>query len=157
MIRKDCYLNGYRARSGVIETGAVTVGAGAFVGEQTVLDIGTTLGDGAQLGHASALHAGQAVPAGQGWHGSPAQPAGARLRLPDRAAGPLRHPAPGHHLHRPAAAGGRRHRRRWRQPRRRCCCPTPAMLTHLLAGRPDDELGVRAGRGGDLRGRRSSA
>ena len=44
VIRKDCYLNGYRARSGVIETGAVTVGAGAFVGEETVLDIDTALG-----------------------------------------------------------------------------------------------------------------
>ena len=76
VIRKDAYLNGYRARSGVIETGAVTLGADVFVGEQTVLDIGATLGDGAQLGHSSALHAGQAVPAGQCWHGSPAQPAG---------------------------------------------------------------------------------
>lgn len=76
VIRKDCYLNGYRARSGVIETGAVTVGAGAFVGEHTVLDIGTVLGDGAQLGHTSALHTGQVVPPGQCWHGSPAQPAG---------------------------------------------------------------------------------
>jgi len=75
VIRKDCYLNGYRARSGVIETGSVTVGAGAFVGEETVLDIDTVLADRAQLGHASALHAGQAVPAGQVWHGSPAQPA----------------------------------------------------------------------------------
>ena len=77
VIRKDAYLNGYRARSGVIETGAVTLGANVFVGQHTVLDIGTTLGDGAQLGHSSALHAGQAVPAGQCWHGSPAQPAGA--------------------------------------------------------------------------------
>jgi non-ribosomal peptide synthetase-like protein len=76
VIRKDCYLNGYRARSGVIETGPVTVGAGAFVGEETVLEIGSVLGDEAQLGHSSALHAGQAVPAGQVWHGSPAQPAG---------------------------------------------------------------------------------
>ncbi len=76
VIRKGVYLNGYRARSGVIETGAVTLGADVFVGEQTVLDIGTTLGDGAQLGHSSALHTGQAVPAGQCWHGSPAQPAG---------------------------------------------------------------------------------
>ena len=75
VIRKDTYLNGYRARSGVIETGAVTVGANVFVGEQTVLDIDTTIGDDAQLGHSSALHAGQAVPAGQCWHGSPAQPA----------------------------------------------------------------------------------
>jgi len=75
VIRKDSYLNGYRARAGLIETGPVTVGAAVFVGEQTVLDIGTVLGDGAQLGHASALHTGQAVPAGQCWHGSPAQPA----------------------------------------------------------------------------------
>jgi non-ribosomal peptide synthetase-like protein len=76
VIRKDSYLPGYRAQSGVIATGAVTVGAGAFVGEQTVLDIDTVLGEAAQLGHASALHAGQVVPAGQVWHGSPAQPAG---------------------------------------------------------------------------------
>ncbi len=76
VIRKDCYLNGYRAQAGYIETGPVTVGAGAFAGEVTVLDIDTALGDGAQLGHASALHAGQVVPAGQCWHGSPAEPAG---------------------------------------------------------------------------------
>ena len=44
-----------------------------FVGEKTVLDIDTSMGDGAQLGHASALHSGQAVPAGERWHGSPAQ------------------------------------------------------------------------------------
>ena len=44
-----------------------------FVGEKTVLDIGTSMGDGAQLGHASSLHSGQAVPAGERWHGSPAE------------------------------------------------------------------------------------
>ena len=43
----------------------------SFVGEKTVLDIGTSIGDGAQLGHSSSLHAGQAVPAGERWHGSP--------------------------------------------------------------------------------------
>ena len=76
VIRKDSYLNGYRAQSGVIETGTITIGAGAYAGEQTFLDIGTTLGDAAQLGHASSLHTSQAVPAGQVWHGTPAQPAG---------------------------------------------------------------------------------
>jgi non-ribosomal peptide synthetase-like protein len=76
VIRKDTYLSGYRARAGAIETGAVTIGAGAFIGEHTVLDIGTALGDGTQLGHASALLTGQAVPAGACWHGSPAEPAG---------------------------------------------------------------------------------
>lgn len=77
VVRKDAFLNGYRARAGVIETGAVTIGADAFVGEQTVLDIDTAIGDGAQLGHSSSLQCGQSVPAGECWHGSPAQPAGA--------------------------------------------------------------------------------
>jgi non-ribosomal peptide synthetase-like protein len=75
VIRKDTFISGYRARACVIETGAITVGRGAFVGERTVIDINTAVGDGAQLGHASGLLAGQAVPAGACWHGSPAQPA----------------------------------------------------------------------------------
>ena len=41
VVRKNCYLNGYRARGGVIEIAPVTLGADVFVGEQTVLDIGT--------------------------------------------------------------------------------------------------------------------
>jgi len=75
VVRKDTFMSGYRARAGMIETGPITIGAGAFVGEHSVLDINTSLGDRAQLGHASALLAGQAVPAGQCWHGSPAEPA----------------------------------------------------------------------------------
>jgi non-ribosomal peptide synthetase-like protein len=75
VIRKDVFINGYRARAGAIETGAVVLGRDAFVGERTVIDICTAMGDGAQLGHASALLAGQAVPAGACWHGSPAEPA----------------------------------------------------------------------------------
>ncbi len=75
VIRKDSHVTCYRAVGGRIETGPVTIGSNAFVGEMTVIDIGTTLGDGAQLGHTSSLHTGQAVPAGQCWHGSPAQPA----------------------------------------------------------------------------------
>ena len=75
VIRRDAYLNGYRASSGVIETGAVSLGANVFVGEKTVLDINTAVGDGTQVGHSSALHAGQALPPGQCWHGSPAEPA----------------------------------------------------------------------------------
>ena len=76
VIEKDTYLNGYRARSGVLELGAVSVGRDAFVGEHCVLDIATTLHDGAQLGHASSLQAGQTVPGGARWHGSPAETAG---------------------------------------------------------------------------------
>ncbi len=74
VIRKEAIFNGYRAQSGRIETGAVTLGRDVFVGERSVLDIHTSMDDGAQLGHASALHSGQAVPAGERWHGCPAQP-----------------------------------------------------------------------------------
>ncbi|MEV5508707.1 Pls/PosA family non-ribosomal peptide synthetase [Streptomyces orinoci] len=74
VIRKDSYLLCYRAEAGRIQTGPVTIGRNAFIGEQTVLDIHTSMGDGAQLGHASALQHGEAVPAGRHWHGSPAQP-----------------------------------------------------------------------------------
>nr|WP_030671079.1 Pls/PosA family non-ribosomal peptide synthetase [Streptomyces rimosus] len=73
VIRKDAYLTCYRARAGVIRTGTVTLGQDVLISEATVLDIGTSLGDGAQLGHASSLHPGQTVPAGEHWHGSPAQ------------------------------------------------------------------------------------
>ncbi|MBK1783313.1 Pls/PosA family non-ribosomal peptide synthetase [Prauserella cavernicola] len=75
VVRKESFLLGYRAHAGRIQTGPVTLGRDVFVGEKTVLDIGTSMGDGAQLGHTSALHSGMAVPEGQRWHGSPAQPA----------------------------------------------------------------------------------
>jgi non-ribosomal peptide synthetase-like protein len=73
VIRKDSFFSCYRAHDGVIQLGAVTIGKDVLVNEATVLDIGTSLGDGAQLGHTSSLHPGQAVPAGERWHGSPAQ------------------------------------------------------------------------------------
>ena len=73
VIRKDAFLTCYRAHAGWIQTGPVTLGRKVFVGEKSVLDINTSMGDAASLGHTSALHAGQAVPAGQRWHGSPAQ------------------------------------------------------------------------------------
>ena len=74
LIPKDTMFSGYRAHSGVIQTGRVTIGREAHLGEMTVLDIETTVGDRAELGHSSALHAGQSIPPGQVWHGSPAQP-----------------------------------------------------------------------------------
>jgi non-ribosomal peptide synthetase-like protein len=73
VIDKDTFLGGYRAVSGMIQTGSVSIGKDVFIGEKVVLDIGTSLGDGAQLGHASSLHEGQAVPAGEHWHGSPGE------------------------------------------------------------------------------------
>ena len=74
VIRKEAFLLCYRAQAGRIQTGTVTLGRDVFVGEKAVLDINTEMGDGAQLGHTSSLHAGQVVPAGEHWHGSPAQP-----------------------------------------------------------------------------------
>src|SRR5207237_516491 len=47
LIRKEAIFNGYRAQAGRIEIGAVTLGADAFVGERSVLDINTSIGDGA--------------------------------------------------------------------------------------------------------------
>jgi non-ribosomal peptide synthetase-like protein len=73
VIRRESSFLCYRVQAGRIETGPVTLGRDVYVGEWSVLDIGTSMGDGAQLGHASALHSGQAVPAGERWHGSPAQ------------------------------------------------------------------------------------
>ncbi|MFF9580606.1 Pls/PosA family non-ribosomal peptide synthetase [Streptomyces achromogenes] len=91
LIRKDSYFLGYRAYAGRIQTGRVTIGRDAFVGEKTVLDIDTSLGDGAQLGHSSALHRGQAVPDGERWHGSPAEPTDVdHVRVPPARCGTLR-------------------------------------------------------------------
>jgi len=73
VIRKDCYLNGYRACAGLIQTGTVALGSNVVVSEHTVLEIGASMGDGARLAHASCLQTGQSVPDGESWHGSPAQ------------------------------------------------------------------------------------
>ena len=51
----------------------MTLGRNVLVSEKTTFDIGTSMGDDSQLGHASSLQTGQAVPAGQSWHGSPAE------------------------------------------------------------------------------------
>jgi non-ribosomal peptide synthetase-like protein len=73
VIRKESSFTGYRAVNGVLQVGPVTLGRYTHVGEKSVLDIATSMGDGAQLGHSSTLQAGQSVPAGQSWHGCPAE------------------------------------------------------------------------------------
>jgi len=73
VISKDSYFSCYNAHNGQIQTGPVTIGKDAFVGEMTVLEIGSSLGDGAQLGHSSSLHPGQSVPRGEHRCGSPAR------------------------------------------------------------------------------------
>ena len=74
IIRKGASFACYRAHAGMIQTGTVTLGRDVVIGEATILDINTSVGEGSQLGHASALHANRVVPAGERWHGSPAQP-----------------------------------------------------------------------------------
>ena len=81
VIRKDSFFSCYRAQAGLIQIGPVTLGRDVFVGEQTVLDIGTSMGDATELGHSSSLHTGQAVPAGEHWHGSPAQRTAVEYRM----------------------------------------------------------------------------
>ena len=71
VIRKDSFINGYRAHAGFIHVGPITIGENAVISEATVIDIDTSMGDETQLGHASSLHAGQTVPNGQRWHGTP--------------------------------------------------------------------------------------
>jgi non-ribosomal peptide synthetase-like protein len=91
VIRRDTTFSGYRARAQMIETGRVSIGCNAFVGEHTVLDLNTSVGDGAQLGHASALLEGQSVPDGERWHGSPARRTQVDYRrLPEVECGRLR-------------------------------------------------------------------
>ncbi len=71
VIRKDSFINGYRAHAGFIHVGPISIGKNAVISEATVIDIDTSMGDDTQLGHASSLHSGQTVPDGQHWHGSP--------------------------------------------------------------------------------------
>ncbi len=73
VIRRGCSFTGYRAVAGRLQIGPVTLGSDVLVSENTVLDIGTTMGEGAALGHSSSLQTGQSVPAGHSWHGSPAE------------------------------------------------------------------------------------
>jgi len=71
VIRKDSFFSCYRGRGGLIETGRVTLGKNVYIGEATVIDIGTAMGNDTQLGNSSSLHTGQSVPDGERWHGSP--------------------------------------------------------------------------------------
>lgn len=74
ILRKESMILGFRAQSGYIHTGPLTIGREAFVGVGSTLDIDTRIGNGAQLGHSSSLHRGQSIPDGEHWHGSPAVP-----------------------------------------------------------------------------------
>ena len=91
VVRKDSFINCYRAQAGRIQTGTVSFGANAVIGENTVIDIDTSMGDRSQLGHSSALQSGQSVPDGESWHGTPARPSQVDyLRVPPARCGRLR-------------------------------------------------------------------
>ncbi len=91
ILRKDSILLGYKAQSNYIHTGPIHVGANAFVGEASVLDVNTTMEDDTQLGHSSSLHSGQRVPRGKHYHGTPAQETPANYcQVEPRACTPLR-------------------------------------------------------------------
>lgn len=74
VLAKDTLAQTYRAERGVIVTGRVRIGRHAYVGEGSVLDIGSSIGVRGQLAHASSLQEGQAVPDGGSAWGSPAVP-----------------------------------------------------------------------------------
>ena len=45
IIRKDSFINGYRAHAGFIHVGAISIGKNAVISEATVIDIDTSMGD----------------------------------------------------------------------------------------------------------------
>ena len=78
-------ITGANAYGNRVHIDAVSIGAGAYVGEKSVLDIGSSIEDFGQLGHASSLQRGQRVPAGKRYHGSPAEETATNFRLAEEA------------------------------------------------------------------------
>ena len=91
VVRHEAVLATYVASGGWLRPGPIAIGAGALVGDGTVLSPGTAVGVGAQLGPASALLADQWVPDGAVWQGSPAEPSATTFdRCEPRPIGPRR-------------------------------------------------------------------
>src|SRR5208282_45335 len=85
VVMRSALAPGYVAAGNRIHTGEIRIGRNAYVGEQSVLDIGSSIGDFGQLGHASSLQTGQRVPEGKRYHGSPAEETTTNFRLMDEA------------------------------------------------------------------------
>ena len=85
LVMRSAFLPGYVAAGNRIHTGEIRIGRNAYVGEQSVLDIRSTIGDFGQLGHASSLQSGQRVPEGKRYAGSPAEETTTSFRLADEA------------------------------------------------------------------------
>src|SRR5271166_1741158 len=91
VVMRSALIPGYWAHGNRIHTGEIRIGRNAYVGEQSVLDIGSSIGDFGQLGHASSLQTGQRVPEGQRYAGSPGEETTTNFRLADEASvSPLR-------------------------------------------------------------------
>jgi non-ribosomal peptide synthetase-like protein len=84
VVSRSALMPGYSAFGNRIYTGKIDIGRNGFVGEQSVLDIGSAIGDFGQLGHASSLQTGQRVPEGKRYHGSPAEETTTNFRLTDK-------------------------------------------------------------------------
>lgn len=67
-------LRPWKVEDGWVTVAPITVGDGAFVGANAVLEPGSSVGDGAALGEQSVLGQGESVPAGARWAGSPPRP-----------------------------------------------------------------------------------
>ena len=68
-------LHAHRIAEGVLTLAPITIGAGAVIGSESVLECGSEVGENAILSDTSLLTSGRTVPAGESWAGSPARPA----------------------------------------------------------------------------------
>ena len=73
LVMRSALMPGYTAYGNRIHLDAIRIGRNAYVGEQSVLEIGSAIGDFGQLGHASSLQRGHRVPDGKRYAGSPAE------------------------------------------------------------------------------------
>lgn len=72
VLAPETLFTGYRARHDQIEIGSITIGKECYVGEGSVLEIGSRMEDGSELAHASCVAEGQILRSGRAYHGSPA-------------------------------------------------------------------------------------
>jgi len=72
-LSRETILKGYRAEGGYIQTGPISIGKNAFVGEASIIEINSVMEDDTQLAHVSSLQSHQVIPAGKHYHGSPAE------------------------------------------------------------------------------------
>ncbi len=72
----DVHASGHCVEGGLLHIGQIRVGAGGYVGANSVLAPNTEVGARASLGQKSMLPRGGRIPDGEHWEGSPARPTG---------------------------------------------------------------------------------